>query len=180
MIRVCLQSRSQPWTRQKNNEYILLDTLLPNYTPLTHDEYGLQFDTESEVSVKVVPKGQSRPKISDLSSWMVAWSNFLRVYCHFFPHRVFELLQYQSLIVDFVAQFTFSGWVNYERMFRYRITLNPGLSWARVDEDLYNRFLRHSPLQNLCYVCRNFGHYASSCPLRSGRSSSSAPFPAPQ
>ena len=36
----------------------------------------------------------------------------------------------------------------------------------RVDDDLYNRYLRSAPVQNLCYVCRNFGHYANACPVR--------------
>ena len=164
----------------KNNEYVSFDTLLPNYTPIAHDEYGLQFEGGSDLSVKVVPKSQTRPKISDFNSWMVAWSNFMRVYTHFHPLRIHELIQYQSFICDFASQFTFSAWIGYEQMFRYRMALNPGLSWARVDEDLYNRYLRHWPLQTMCYVCRNFGHFANACPLRSGRNPGVLPFPAPQ
>ena len=130
----------------------------------------------------LVPKNQSKPKISNFNAWAVAWSNFLRVYSHFYPLRVSELIRYQSIIFDFASQFSFSAWLNYDRMFRFRMAQNPSLSWDRVDDDLYNRFLRHAPLQNLCYLCRNFGHFASACPLRAGATSAEnhSPFRAPQ
>ena len=38
----------------------------------------------------------------------------------------------------------------------------------RVHDDLYNRYLRGATIQQLCYVCRNLGHYASACPVRLG------------
>ena len=165
----------------KNNDYIVLDTLLPNFAPVLHDEMSFQVQANqgSDTSLKLVPKTQSRPKISDFTSWSVAWSNFMRVYVHFFPHRVMELVQYHAIISDFASQFCFSAWLQYERSFRFRMAQNPALSWARVDEELYNRYLRHSTLQHLCFHCRNFGHYASACPLRAG-SSGQSPFRAPQ
>ena len=66
-------------------------------------------------------------------------------------------------------------------MFRFRMPQDPSLSWSLTDDDLYNRFLRHAPLQTLCYNCRSFGHYASSCPLRAGSQGRelSSPFRAP-
>ena len=164
----------------KNHEYVNFDLLLPNYSPLNNDEYAFQLSAGANPTVKLVPKNHARPKVSDFSSWMVAWTNFLRIYTHFYPHRVHELIQYQSFIADFAAQFSFQAWWNYDRLFRERIAQNPGLSWARVDEDLYNRYLRHSPLQVLCFSCRNFGHVASACPLRSGSMGSVPPFRAPQ
>ena len=81
------------------------------------------------------------------------------------PHRLLELVRYQAIICDFANQFTFHAWSNYDRMFRYQVAYNATLSWNRVDDDLYNRYLRSAPVQNLCYVCRNFGHYANACPV---------------
>ena len=37
---------------------------------------------------------------------------------------------------------------------------------TRFSQNFANWFLRGSPLQTLCYTCRNFGHFASACPLR--------------
>ena len=99
---------------------------------------------------------------------MVAWNNFSRCFSNFFPHRIQELVHYQAIICDFANQFTFSAWSNYDRMFRYQAAYNAALSWNRVDDDLYNRYLRGATIQQLCYVCRNFGHYASACPVRLG------------
>ena len=83
---------------------------------------------------------------------MVAFSNFLRIYTVYFPDRTHELIRYQSTMVDFANQFTFEAWLNYDRMFRYRMAQNPSLSWDRIDDDLYNRFLRHASLQTLLYL----------------------------
>ena len=38
--------------------------------------------------------------------------------------------------------------------------------WDQIDEELYNRYIRGGTLQSICFNCRNYGHYASTCPLR--------------
>ena len=166
----------------RNEEFINLDSLLPNFTPMTQEDYSFRFvGGMDSPTVSLVPKDQSRPKISNFNSWMVSWSNFMRAYVHFHSHRVHELIKYQSIMCDFAGQFSFSAWINYDRMFRLRLAQDPSLSWARVDDDIYNRFLRHAPLQNVCFLCRNFGHYSSNCHLRAGGSGSgSSPFRASQ
>ena len=39
-----------------------------------------------------------------------------------------ELVRYQSIMCDFVSQFSFSAWLNYDRMFRFRMAQNESLS----------------------------------------------------
>ena len=56
----------------KAGEYVKLDTLLPNYTPMSHDEYAFQFVGGTNPSVCLVPKNLAKPKISNFNSWMVA------------------------------------------------------------------------------------------------------------
>ena len=164
----------------RKGDYVNFDDLLPNFTPVTEDEFSFRLVPGSGSSVSLVPRNQAKPKVSNFASWMVAFSNFLRIYTAYFPHRVTELVRYQSYIVDFANQFSFTAWLNYDRNFRYRLAQVPSLSWARIDDDLYNRYLRHASLQSLCFVCRNFGHYASSCYLHSGAMNSNSPFRAPQ
>ena len=74
----------------------------------------------------------------------------MRVYVHFW-HRVTELVRYQSIMCNFAIQFSFSAWLSYDRMFRFCTAQDESRSWSRFDDDLYNRFLRHAPLQNLCF-----------------------------
>ena len=158
----------------KKHEFVEFDTLLPNYSPLLRDELGFQWVDGSEPGMRLVPKTQTRPRVSDFTSWMVAWNNFMAIYVHFWPHRIMELLRYQAIICDFASQFTVSSWMGYERMFRLRVSQNHGLSWDRIDDSLYNRYLRHSTLQVLCFSCRNFGHTSRSCPLQGSAQSTSS------
>ena len=167
----------------RSGEFVNFDSLLPNHSPVAHDEYTFKVIGGSSPSVSLVPKNQNKPKVTNFNLWMVSWTNFFRTYIIFWPHRVSELVRYQATICDFANQFTFAAWSGYDRMFRYRMATDQSLSWSRVDDDLYNRYLRGASLQTLCYVCRNFGHLANTCPLRTGYSASGSdslqPFGAP-
>ena len=134
----------------KAGEYVNFDVLLPNYTPMSHDEYAFQLVGGADPSVCLVPKNQAKPKVSNFNAWMVAWSNFMQIYTSFWPHRVGELITYQSIICDFASQFSFSAWVNYDRMFRFRMAQDPLLSWSITDDDL---------LPVLCALGRKEGNY---------------------
>ena len=162
-----------------NGEFINFDSLLPNHSPVAQDEYTFKVAGGSLPSVSLVPKHQNKPKVTSFNLWMVSWTNFFRTFIIFWPHRVSELIRYQAMICDFANQFTFAAWSGYDRMFRYRMANDQSLSWSRVDDVLYNRYLRGSSLQVLCYNCRNFGHLSSSCPLRVGSDGASQPFRAP-
>ena len=150
----------------KNSEFVNFDLLLPNRSLLQSDEYTFKVIGGDTPSDALVLNNQKKPKVTDFSSWMVAWNNFVRCYTIFHPHRLHELLRYQSTICDFVSQYNFAAWSQYDRMFRYQMAYNHGLSWHRIDDDLYNRYVRGATLLNLCYLCRSFGHFASACPNR--------------
>ena len=112
----------------RNGEFVNFDTLLPNHTPVNHDEYTFKLVEGPSPSVSLVPKHQSHPKVVNFNSWMVAWTNFMRAYAVFFPHRITELVRYQSIICDFATQYSFSGWLAYDWLFRYRLANDPSLS----------------------------------------------------
>lgn len=113
----------------RNGEFVNFDLLLPNRSPVLTDEYSFKMVGGSTPSVSLIPKNQHKPKVIDFSSWMVAWTNFLRCYILFFPQRIQELIRYQALITDFASQYIFSAWSQYDRMFRYQLTFNQELSW---------------------------------------------------
>ena len=158
----------------KAGEFINFDSLLPNHSPVSDEDFAFKVGggggSESP-SVSLVPKHQAKSKVTNFNSWMVASTNFVRAYSIFWPYRLQELVHYQATICDFANQFPFVAWSNYDRMFQYRLAREASLSWSRVDDDIFNRCLRGAPLQNLCYTCRNFGHNASACPLRAAGTS---------
>ena len=57
----------------------------------------------------------------------------------------------------------------YDRLFRYTMTNNASLSWARVDDDIFNRYLRGAQLRSICFSCNNYVHLSTNCPLRTAR-----------
>ena len=161
----------------KNCEFVNFDLLLPNRSPIQNDEYTFKVVGGATPSVALVPNNQKKPKVTDFNSWMVAWNKFIRCYSIFHPHRVQELIRYQTIICDFASQYNFAAWSQYDQMFRYQLAYNHDLSWYRIDDDLYNRYIRGATLRDLCYLCRSFGHFASACPNRAGASSSQGPLP---
>ena len=56
----------------RNGEFVKFDTLLPNHSPVTQDEYTFKFGEGSSPSVSLVPKHQSSPKVVNFNSWIQA------------------------------------------------------------------------------------------------------------
>ena len=171
-------------------KFIKFDSLLPATSPLTLDEYVIKVSSGLEPAVSLVPKAQNRPRVYDFHTWMSAWNNFLQAMSYYHPQCISDLLWYQSTITSFASQYSFSAWYTYEQLFRYHMANDHTLSWGTVDNELFNRFLRGASLRANCFSCRNYGHIASNCPLRSSASGSSStenfqqtqmlPFRAPQ
>ena len=107
----------------RNGEYVKFDNLLPS-SAMVSDEFIFKVTGGTSPGVSLVPRQQGRPRVSTFSSWMLAWNNFIRCFCHFYPHCASELLRYQSTICDFASQFTFLAWSTYDRMFRYQMAYN--------------------------------------------------------
>ena len=152
-----------------SGKFVNFDSLLPNTSPLTMDEYTIKVNSGADPSLSLVPKAQNRPRVIDFYTWLTAWNNFLQAMSFYHPMRVPELIRYQSLITNFACQYQFSSWSTYDQLFRYHMANDPSLSWADVHDDLFNRYLRGAPLRTMCYSCRNFGHITSNCPLRPNR-----------
>ena len=164
-------------------KFVKFDSLLPAVSPLSSDEYTIQVSSDcNNPTVSLIPKIQTRPSIVDFLTWMSAWNNFIQVLTHSHPHLFHDLMRYQSLITRFACQYSFSAWYTYDQLFRYHIANDINLSWASVDDDLYNRYIRGGTLRPICYSCRQYGHLAANCPTRSHLSPSTRqqPFLAPQ
>ena len=150
----------------RSGKFVNFDLLLPAVAPLASDEYTIKVNSGSEPSVLLVPRAQSRPRVFDFFTWLTAWNNFFQAQAFYFPHRLMELIHYQSLITKFACQYAFTAWYLYDKLFRYTMANNPSLTWATVDDDLFNQYIRGATLPSLCYHCHSYGHLAYHCPMR--------------
>ena len=138
-------------------KFVKLDDLLPAVSPLNTDEYSIKINSASggDPSISLV---QNRPRVVDFHTWLTAWNFYLQAMAFYHPTQVTDLIHYQSVFTRFASQYTFSVCFAYHRLFRHAMANNPTLSWARVDDDLFNRYLRGAPLRTICFSCHNYGH----------------------
>ena len=155
----------------KRGEYISFDSLLPAPAALRVGSVDLSQGNQGTPALSLVPKDNTK-RVRDFSSWLTAWNTYIRIYTHFHPHMVHQLLYYQSMICKFATQYEFSAWYTYDTQFRHRIATNPTLPWDRVDEELFTEHVRGRQAagsrvnSNPCYYCQSTGHFANNCPLR--------------
>ena len=148
-------------------EYINFDLLLPDSTPAAPGQFSFSVQQsdqeEAATAVKVTPQqASSRSRVHDLSTWLLAWNNYMRTFVHHQPHMAPQLLFYQSMITQYAHTYVFDEVCVFDRNFRMRMTECPTLRWDRYDLELAARFLStHKPV---CFKCKQFGHYSSSCP----------------
>ena len=155
----------------KNGEFINFNQLLPSASPISTDDYAIKINQEPSsglnASISLVPRHQRQPKICDFNSWLTAWNTFIRCTTFYHPHLTSQLLYYQTMISQFASQYHFNAWFTFDKLFRYRIAQQPSsLRWDYFDEELFNRYIRGSAAQVVCFLCNTFGHISHNCPSR--------------
>ena len=162
----------------KDKDYVDLNLLLPSslYDTTANNSYSLQVTPGSEgaESLSLTQARRTTQKITNLVSWLDAWNIFIRAMVHFHPVLAQELLAYQESFCTFNHSYPFQACYKYDIAFRMNIARNKHLSWARLDEYAFNKFLRcPQPVQHAitCFKCTSIGHFATNCPYQS----SSAP-----
>ena len=115
-------------------------------------------------------------KITDLSTWLRAWTAYLELNVCFHPHLTPQLVRYQGIIARFARQFQDRAWLLYDDMFRQKVALT-FVSWDEEDSRLYNELLKgkekflptnkRSDSSDLCFKCNRAGHLAKFCSSRS-------------
>ncbi len=161
----------------QSKDYVDFNLLLPNslYDSASHVSFG-----QISLQVKLAESGEAtsvtsdpnplakKPKINSSATWLEAWNIFIRCMVNFHPELAHELLAYQELICSFHRQYPVTAWLRYDTAFRMNIGLNKTLSWARLDDYAFNKFMRCSTSQPsvapICFQCNMSGHYANNCP----------------
>ena len=109
-----------------NGEFVEFECLL-SVAPSSPHEFTVSMGNLGDSPAISLAPRSAREKITDLNSWWLAWSTFIRVYLQCFPQRMKQVLDYQASIAQFSTQFLFSDVYTYDRLFRQRMVLEPHL-----------------------------------------------------
>ena len=130
----------------QNKEFIDLNSLLPNAlydNSVNPGRFSFTIDpSDSTSKVSVSPSTQNKQKINNSVSWFEAWNIYIQAMVNFHPELAKDMLAYQESICTFQRTYPVSAWLRYDTAFRMNIGLNKSLSWARLDEYAFTRFLR--------------------------------------
>ena len=76
--------------------------------------------------------------INSPADWSLAFSLYSAVAVHFHPDKAFNLAVYATIVMG-LARDTRSSqvWLQYDRLFRQAVAINPSLQWHRREPDLW-------------------------------------------
>ena len=113
---------------------------------------------------------KSRREVPDLISWVQCFGTYMAVITSQFPHRIKELLAYQTLIVREARRCGGRGWLAYDSHFRQQVVGNEAADWSRLNQSLYAvTFITQGDRDKSrsCVVCLESDHTEEQCALYS-------------
>ena len=134
----------------RRGEYINFSLLLPSSPGLDPDATNHKSPwSSSPVTDRNITSSQelkaTLPKVTNLDSWLCAWSKYLLAVIHFFPQKVREMIQYQDRIITAAERYSFEGWYNYDKAFCLKLSQDPSQWWDCLDADLWSSLLKFVP-----------------------------------
>ena len=79
--------------------------------------------------------------ITDILSWMQAFTVYTLVVTAYYPARVADLLKYQLLIMRTAQQFSGSAWLSYDRAFRRQAAVYKLTDWSHLNPKLFHFYV---------------------------------------
>jgi len=131
--------------RIRRSEFHLnLNLLLPS-SNLHRPAYQFSIDKSDPSKVVMsLQSSSSTTRVTDLSTWFLAWSAFLQIMLIYRGQLSDQLIRYQLLIAQFAHQLDFAACYAYDQGFRAFMSNNPGSRWDIVNDTLYNCHLKGS------------------------------------
>ena len=77
-------------------------------------------------------------EITDILSWVEAFTIYSLILCQSFPTRWTDLSQYKLLIIQMAKRFLGLAWLHYDGAFCKEAAATGLTDWSRMNLDLYN------------------------------------------
>lgn len=74
------------------------------------------------------------------------------------PHRVGDLLEYSSMIINASSEYEDTPWLQYDARFRRQAATDPSKPWAAIDASLWTTCFAAARAKPRCRDCRETGH----------------------
>lgn len=143
--RLCMHLGKPTLRKIRDGEYVSFNTLLK--TPLTEGHLHQASrrirlledpDVPDGFSLSVSSGAQAPSrKVSDLPSWLEAWSVFLAATLTVHPEKAIELVSYQAFIVESMSKYYVPAVLEYDANFRRMAAYDPSMPWDKRDADLF-------------------------------------------
>ena len=167
-------------------EYVEFHELLPSHPSLVNensnnDQFLSLVNGEQSTSFRL--QTEKKQKITNISSWMMAWNKFMQATCHYKPNMFFDLFCYQKNIIRLFSKYKFEAGYSYDKDFRMlmasQVSLEPSqrtAKWDILHQELMHMHFQSDTLLPSCFHCKAIGHFASNCPAKSKTTGNDQPF----
>lgn len=88
-------------------------------------------------------------EITDILSWVEAFTIYCLILCQSYPARWPDLNQYKLLIIQMAKRFPGLAWLHYDGAFRKEAAATGLTDWSRMNLDLYNFHTRAGGIDSL-------------------------------
>ena len=92
----------------------------------------------------VAPAKKRVVEITDILTWIQAFTIYQWIFCSTYPSRWQDTTQYKLLILQTASQFPGPSWLNYDTAFRKHAAASLLADWSKINLDLYNFHTRAS------------------------------------
>ena len=92
----------------------------------------------------VAPAKKRVVEITDILTWIQAFTIYQWIFCSTYPSRWQDTTQYKLLILQTASQFPGPAWLNYDTAFRKDAAASLLADWSKMNLDLYNFHTRAS------------------------------------
>lgn len=118
-------------------KYVNLADVLPENISHQEPEPELQLMLDGRLVFSSTPKKVKRT-ISDLGTWVEAFTIYALILGKYFPHRHQDVAQCKLLILRTFHQFSGRAWLHYDQEFRKWAATDKCTDWSTMNVQLYN------------------------------------------
>ena len=91
-----------------------------------------------EGQLVINPGPRKTKQLTDIISWVQAFSIYASIFCVHYPHRARDLWLYQLFIVRIARQFRGLTWANYDKAFRRDAAARNVTDWSQMNVELFH------------------------------------------